>query len=128
MELLKERSVSHPSRVLATTVTDRQVRVQVIGWPWWKSNADTSRDHAIELVFSGVSDGVLEPLDFDNEFDEALDWVEAFFGFLNGERTALDVQLDGNPWPEGNLIVERWGFQPSGGYQSGRYFFVALNP
>ena len=54
-------------------------------------------------------------------------WVEAFFAFLNGERTALDVQLDGNPWPEGNAIVERWDFQSSGGYQTGRYFFVALS-
>jgi len=54
-------------------------------------------------------------------------WVEAFFAFLNGERTALDVQLDGNPWPEGNRIVENWDFQPSGGYRSGRYFFIALS-
>jgi hypothetical protein len=54
-------------------------------------------------------------------------WVEAFFAFLDGERNALDVQLDGDPWPEGNRIVERWEFQASGRYQSGRYFFVALS-
>ncbi|QGZ96693.1 DUF6348 family protein [Terricaulis silvestris] len=54
-------------------------------------------------------------------------WVEAFFAFLNGKRTALDVQLDGNAWPEGTQIVEGWDFQPGPGYKSGRYFFIALS-
>lgn len=52
-------------------------------------------------------------------------WVEAFFAFLDGKQNTLDVQLDGNPWPEGNRIIASWDFQSRGGYQSGRYFFIA---
>lgn len=54
-------------------------------------------------------------------------WVEAFFAFLNGERSASDVQFDGDAWPEGIRIVESWDFQPASGYKSGRYFFIALS-
>lgn len=88
------------------------------------------------LVTQGFDDPGTVPFDYvQSELERAfvglsltgVHWVEAFFAFLNGERNALDVQLDGNPWPEGNRIVECWDFQPAGGYQSGRYFFLALS-
>jgi hypothetical protein len=88
------------------------------------------------LITQGFDDPAAVPFDpLQSELERAfvglslagVHWVEAFFAFLNGERNALDVQLDGKPWAEGNHIVERWDFQPSGGYQSGRCFFVALS-
>lgn len=89
------------------------------------------------LITQGFKDPASVPFDsVQSELDKAftglalpgVHWVEAFFAFLNGERNALDVQLDGKPWPEGNRIVEKWDFQPGGsGYRSGRYFFIALS-
>jgi hypothetical protein len=88
------------------------------------------------LITQGFDDPSAVPFDpVQSELDRAfvglslsgVHWVEAFFAFLDGKRNALDVQLDGNPWPEGNRIVERWDFHPGGRYHSGRYFFVALS-
>lgn len=102
------------------------------------SGADGSKWRICDspLITQGFDDPAAVPFgSVQSELDRAfvalsltgVHWVEAFFAFLNGERNALDVQIDGSPWPEGNRIVERWEFQPSGGYQSGRYFFVALS-
>jgi hypothetical protein len=73
LPLLRDRSVAHPSRVIGAALEGRDFRVRLVGWPWWLENADRSRDHAIEFIFGGVGDGVLEPLDFDSEFNEALE-------------------------------------------------------
>lgn len=73
LSLLREHSVSHPTRVVGVALEGRELRVRVVGWPWWLSNADRSHDHDIEFIFGGVGDGVIEPLDFDSEFNEALE-------------------------------------------------------
>jgi hypothetical protein len=73
LSLLRDRTVSHPSRVIGVAMEGRELRVRLVGWPWWADNADRSRDHAIEFIFGGVGEGVLEPLDFDSEFNEALE-------------------------------------------------------
>ena len=73
-QLLRDRPVGHPSRIMTTTLGgDRELRIRVVGYPWWDDQAARDRDHAIEFVFGGVGDGVLEPLDFDSEYDEALE-------------------------------------------------------
>lgn len=73
LSLLRDHSVSHPSRVVGVALESRELRVRLVGWPWWLMNADRSRDHAIEFIFGGIGDGVVEPLDFDSEFNNALE-------------------------------------------------------
>ena len=72
-QLLRDRPVAHPTRIIATTLEGRELRVRVVGWPWWSDHADQSRDHGMELIFDGIGDGVLEPLDFGSEHNEALE-------------------------------------------------------
>jgi len=92
-QLLRDRPVGHPSRVIAASLEGRDFRVRVVGWPWWTDNVDRSRDHGIEFIFRGVGDGVLEPLDFDSEFDEALEPFSV-------------IASDDSPWaqPRGSAI------------------------
>lgn len=72
-QLLRDRPVVHPARVIATALEDRELRVRVVGWPWWNGGADRNRDHAIEFIFGDVGEGALEPLDFDSDYNEALE-------------------------------------------------------
>ena len=71
--LLRNRSVGHPSRVVAATLEGREFRFRVVGWPWWTDSADHDRDHEIEFIFQGVGDGILEPVNFDSEHNKALE-------------------------------------------------------
>lgn len=93
LSLLRDRTVPHPSRVIGIALEGRELRVRVVGWPWWADNADRSRDHAIEFIFGGVGDGVLEPLDFDSELNEALEPFSV-------------IESDALPWaqPRGSAI------------------------
>jgi len=72
-QLLHDRPVGHPTRVVAVALEGRDLRIRVVGWPWWTDHADRSLDHEIEFIFGGVGEGVLEPWDFDSEFNEALE-------------------------------------------------------
>lgn len=69
VQLLRDRSVGHPSRVVAATLEGCDLRVRARGWPWWSDKADTGRDHAVEFIFGGVGDGVIDLPDFDAEHD-----------------------------------------------------------
>lgn len=73
LALLRKRSVCHPSHIIGAALENHDFRVRIVGDPWWSENSDRSRDHAIEFIFGGVGEGVLEPLDFDSEFSEALE-------------------------------------------------------
>lgn len=75
-QLLKDRSVGHPSRITSAVLADNDFVVRVRGWPWWSDNADRDRDHSIELVFGGVGCGAINPSEFDPEWDEALEPFE----------------------------------------------------
>lgn len=68
-QLLRDRSVSHPSRIVATKLEGRELRVRSQGWPWWSDKADTGGTQTIEFIFGGVGDGIIELLDFDPEHD-----------------------------------------------------------
>jgi hypothetical protein len=77
LSLLRRKPVGHPTRITSVQfVGNRALRIVVVGWPWWDACLDTSTDHQIELLFGGISDGVLEPLDFDFEETEALEPFE----------------------------------------------------
>ncbi len=77
LSLLRRRSVAHPTRITSVQLMDNgRLRIGVAGWPWWDDALDTSKDHAIELLFAGVSDGALEVRDFDFEETEALERFE----------------------------------------------------
>jgi hypothetical protein len=93
LRLLRDRAVVHPSRIVGATLKGGAFSVQVVGYPWWIDRADASRDHGVEFIFSGVSEGVLEPVDFGSESDEALE----DFNF---------VQANDVPWaqPRGSEI------------------------
>lgn len=76
------------------------------------------------VPFSQIQDGIVQavlraaPLD--------VHWVEAFYAYLDGQRRAIDVQFDGEPWAEGAAILSDWAYAPTDGYESGRYFFIAI--
>lgn len=72
-QLLRDRAVVHPSRVVSAGFDGRDLRLSVIGWPWWSEQADRSRDHQIEFLFQGVGNGVLTLPDFGAEDDEVLE-------------------------------------------------------
>jgi hypothetical protein len=92
-QLLRERQVIHPSRVVRAALEGRDFLVHVVGYPWWADGADPSRDHDVQFVFGGVSDGYIEPVDFDSGFDEALENFSA-------------VSINDVPWaqPRGSEI------------------------
>jgi hypothetical protein len=72
-QLLRDRPVVHPSRIVSMTLNDRELCVRVTGYPWWEDRAEKGRNGSIEFIFGDVTDGVLDPLDFEFEFDEALE-------------------------------------------------------
>jgi len=71
---------------------------------------------------------IIEPLirAFLSTATSEVHWGDVFFGFLNGKQIALEVALDGSPWPEAIQVLTNWDWTPGPGYASGRYFFVAL--
>jgi hypothetical protein len=81
-QLMRDRAVAHPSRIVAVEFDGRDLRVGVTGWPWWNDEADRTPDHRIDFLFHGVNDGVLRLPDFGAEDDEAL---EAFGVIEAGE-------------------------------------------
>lgn len=88
VQLLRDRSVGHPSRIVSVTLDDRDLGIRVQGWPWWSDKLDTNRDHAIELIFGGVGDGILELPDLDAGHD-ALEFLSV-------------VPSDRVPWAQHN--------------------------
>lgn len=73
IELLRDQSVAHPSRIVATTLQDGNLRIHLVGWPWWMNHADQNEERGIEFIFSDVGDGIIEPLSFASDDDEALE-------------------------------------------------------
>jgi len=87
------------------------------------------------LVTMGIADPGAVPIkpvierlmtSFVSVAEPGVHWGEIFFAFLNRERSALDVTLDGKPWPEGTDVLANWNWAPADdGYAQGRYFFLA---
>lgn len=72
-ELLRERTLCHPSRIAAVEVRHRELRVRITGRPWW-SESGLVEEGAIEFIFAGVREGILDADGLlDLEDDEALE-------------------------------------------------------
>ncbi len=72
-KLLRERAIEHPSRLVSAGFDGRDLRLVAAGWPWWNEKADRGRDHQIEFLFQGVSNGNISLADFHPQLDEALE-------------------------------------------------------
>lgn len=132
-----EKFLLGPFHVLLSALTSHQCEQ---GGEAWSERRDASgrswRVCDSALVTQGFSDPASVPFPpvqealvraaiDDVEF--AIHWVEAFFAFLDGKLSTLDVQRDGVPWPAGVQMISDWTFRPDGAeYRSGRYFFIAL--
>lgn len=54
-------------------------------------------------------------------------WIDVFVAFLDDATDTAQVLLDGEPWDDGQMIVDAWRYQPgTGGYQSVRHFLIAM--
>ena len=72
LELLKERRVVHPTRIIAVEAGHRSMRLTVSGYPWWRDGG--RGEDKIIVSFAGIGEGNLAPetiLDF--EQNEALE-------------------------------------------------------
>lgn len=73
-ELLSERTLSHPTRITRGVLEGRDFHLTVFGYPWWRPNAGTGSEGAIELFFKNISEGLLDlPLIQDLDGDEDLE-------------------------------------------------------
>jgi hypothetical protein len=74
IELLGQREIVHPTRIVAVEASHRQLRVTIAGYPWWRA---TQREEDEQVVFSfeGVEEGLLDAETLlDMEEDEALEF------------------------------------------------------
>jgi hypothetical protein len=75
IQLLSEREIIHPSRIVSANLADREFRLSLVGYPWWRE-AGTHDEDQISFRFSGVARGQLNlfPL-----FDYGeIEWLECF--------------------------------------------------
>jgi hypothetical protein len=74
IELLGQREIVHPTRIVAVEASHRQLRVTIAGYPWWRA---TQREEDEQVVFSfeGVEERLLDAETLlDMEEDEALEF------------------------------------------------------
>lgn len=57
VELLRTRTISHPSRFVAIeSRCAAEVRISIAGFQWWLENPQADKDGAITFCFEGISD------------------------------------------------------------------------
>jgi hypothetical protein len=59
VQLLSERRIAHPSRIVSSSIAAREFRLSVEGYPWWRSSVVGEEDK-ISFRFSGVTHGHLD--------------------------------------------------------------------
>jgi hypothetical protein len=75
IQLLSERQIIHPSRIVSASLADREFRLSIAGYQWWR---DTTGDNEGQITFrfSGVTRGHLNlPALLDKE---EIEWLEEF--------------------------------------------------
>ncbi len=73
LTLLRQRSIVHPSQIVAVEVSHRTLRITLQGSPWWRSD-DTKDVERLIFSFIGFGEGLLDPETlFDMKDDEALE-------------------------------------------------------
>jgi hypothetical protein len=87
IELLREREIVFPCRVASSSLADREFRLSVAGYPWWRDEAGDA-EGKISFRFAGVTRGSLDmaPLldhtedewleEFEIQFTSTLDWAD----------------------------------------------------
>jgi len=74
IELLAERTITHPTHIEAVTWRSDELSIVVSGYRWWKPHyAADAMDGRIRLIFSGLVDGCIRPDEFSLSEDEALE-------------------------------------------------------
>jgi len=75
IQLLREREIVFPCRIVSSILADREFRVTVEGYPWWRDQAGDAQSQ-ITFRFAGVSNG---NLDLNALLDhEEHEWLEQF--------------------------------------------------
>jgi hypothetical protein len=86
-QLLNERKIVHPSRIVSSTVAAGEFRVSIAGHPWWRGSVGDGEDR-ISFRFSGITGGFLDLYgllhheedealeEFDISLTSTLDWAE----------------------------------------------------
>jgi hypothetical protein len=76
IQLLSERGIVHPSRVVSSILAAREFRLSIAGYPWWRNTVGDD-EGKISFRFSGVTRGQLDLTALlDHEEIEALEEFE----------------------------------------------------
>jgi hypothetical protein len=69
IDLLSERQIVHPSRIVSSTFQGGEVRLSIEGYPWWQGSLshDPSR---ILFRFSGLTSGNISLITLLNDGDD----------------------------------------------------------
>ena len=59
LQLLSERKIVHPSRIVSSTIAAREFQLSIAGYPWWRNSVGDDEDK-ISFRFSGVTHGHLD--------------------------------------------------------------------
>lgn len=73
LDLLRQREIVHPTRIVAVEANHRQLRITIAGYPWWRAT-ERAEDEQIVFSFDGVEEGLLDAETLlDREEDEAME-------------------------------------------------------
>jgi hypothetical protein len=75
IQLLREREIIFPCRIVSSILADREFRLTVAGYPWWRDQAGDAESQ-ITFRFSGMGTGNLDLsslLDYEDH-----EWLEEF--------------------------------------------------
>jgi hypothetical protein len=78
-ELLHSRPISHPTRIISTSIEPGSLRLVLQGYPWWRDVSGQEDDASIVFLFEGIRGGQLCIENFANtslSADEALETFE----------------------------------------------------
>jgi hypothetical protein len=76
LDLLNQRDIIHPTRIVAVEASHRQLRITIAGYAWWRNDVGGG-DEQIVFSFEGVGEGLLDAETLlDMEEDEALEVFE----------------------------------------------------
>jgi hypothetical protein len=75
IDLLREREIVHPSRIVSSFLGDGEFRLSLAGYPWWRDRAGDDEGR-IGFRFSGVTSGSLDVRRLLDHVE--VEWLEQF--------------------------------------------------
>jgi hypothetical protein len=73
IELLRQREIVHPTRIVAVEGGHRRLRISVAGYPWWRDGVSDGEERIV-FSFEGIDEGLLDAATLLHmEDDEALE-------------------------------------------------------